>query len=74
MSLNGKRDDFTRADLRMAADRFRLFRGKRLDALLQQVDAAVGKWPEFADQASVSAKRVEEISRNIRRLEQLRAS
>ena len=38
------------------------------------VDAAVEKWPEFADQAGVSAKRVEEISRNIRRLEQLRAS
>jgi hypothetical protein len=38
------------------------------------VDAAVGKWPEFADQAGVSAQRVEEISRNMRRLEQLRAS
>ena len=74
MSLNGKRDDFTFDDLRVAADRFRLFRGKRLDALLQHVDAAVGKWPEFAHQAGVTAKRVEEISRNIRRLEQLRAS
>ncbi len=74
MSLNGKRDGFILADLRVAANRFRLFRGKRLDALLQHVDGAVGKWPEFADQAGVPAKRVEEISRNIRRLGQLRTS
>lgn len=74
MSLNGKRDDFTLADFRAAADSFRLFRGKRLDAMLQHVDAAIGKWPEMASQAGVEAKRIEKISRNIRRLERLRAS
>jgi serine/threonine-protein kinase HipA len=71
MSLGGKRNGFAIEDFRVVADRFRLFRGKRLDRLLQQVDAAVAKWPEFADQAGVAEKRIEKIGRNLRRLDDL---
>jgi serine/threonine-protein kinase HipA len=71
MSLAGKRDGFTIADFRTAADRFRLFRGKRLDELLEQVDTAVGRWRDFADQAGVASKDIERIDVSLRRLNQL---
>ncbi len=67
MSLNGKRDDFTRDDIRLASNRFRLYRGRHFDELLQQVQAATQQWPEFADQAGVPAERAADIFRNFRR-------
>jgi len=68
ISLNGKRDNFELDDFRAAADRFRLFRGKRLNALLEKVDSVIAKWPEFAAQAKVDEGRVESISQNLRLL------
>ena len=71
MSLNGKRDDFFLQDFRTAADRFRLFRGKRLDEVLEQVDAAIDKWPEFAARAGVPTDRTDAIARNQRPIAKL---
>ncbi len=50
MSLNGKRDDFTRADLLAVAQPYRL---KDADDLIEQVVAAVADWPRFAKAAGV---------------------
>lgn len=74
MSLNGKREGFSFADFREVADRFRLLRGKNLLKLVEHVDSALKKWPEFAHQAGVATERAEQISRQFRRLDELKAS
>ncbi len=60
MSLNGKRDDFTVADLEAVARRTSLKRGTAA-RVYEQVRAAVRDWPRFADEAEVSEPRAEQI-------------
>jgi serine/threonine-protein kinase HipA len=55
MTLNGKRDHFTRDDLRTCAQRVALRRG-RAEAILQEVRAAVSRWPEYAQEAGVPSQ------------------
>lgn len=71
MSLGGKRDGFAREDFRIAANRFRILRGQRLTQMLEEVDAAIARWPEFANQAGVPAERAEAIATRHRRLADL---
>lgn len=52
MSMNGKRDGFTREDFRECARAVSLKRG-RADAILDEVVAAVRRWPHFAESAQV---------------------
>jgi serine/threonine-protein kinase HipA len=54
MSLNGKRDGFEPADYTSFAKAAGLKRG-RDKAILEEVRAAVARWPEFADKAGVKA-------------------
>jgi serine/threonine-protein kinase HipA len=65
MSLNGKRDDFTMADLRAGA-RAALMKRGRAEAIFEEVRSAVRRWPEFAAEAKVGAAWVEEIQRGHR--------
>lgn len=67
MSINGKRDGFERDDLLAVAERFRITRPRAL-AILEAVDRAVRRWPDFADQAGVPDRRATEIGRLHRRL------
>lgn len=52
MTVNGKRDGFTRDDLRAVAQVAGLKRG-RADAIADEVTAAVHRWPEFAAAAEL---------------------
>ncbi|MGE3345155.1 MAG: type II toxin-antitoxin system HipA family toxin [Vicinamibacterales bacterium] len=52
MTVNGKRDGFTRDDLRAVAQVAGLKRG-RADAIADEVTAAVRRWPEFAAAAGL---------------------
>ena len=52
MSMNGKRDDFTLEDFRTCAKFASMKRG-RAETILDDVIAAVKRWPEFAEQAKV---------------------
>jgi len=52
MSLNGKQDDFTRADFRAVAETALMKRG-RADTLLDEVIAAFADWPRHAEAAGV---------------------
>ncbi len=52
MTLNGKQDGFTMEDLRACAASAGLKRG-RAETILEEVRAAVLRWPEFAQQAGV---------------------
>ena len=54
MTINGKRDAFSRADMRAAGKSAGLKQG-RSDALLEDVQAVVERWPEFAARARLSA-------------------
>jgi serine/threonine-protein kinase HipA len=54
MTINGKRDNFVKADIRAAAKSAGLKQG-RAGALLDDVTTAVERWPEFAARAGLTA-------------------
>jgi serine/threonine-protein kinase HipA len=65
MSLNGKRDNFTYADLRAVARRFAI--ADDLSAsTIQQVADAVAQWPRFARRAGVDAETIDTIAKCFR--------
>ncbi len=67
MTINGKRDDFMMDDFRACAKSAMLKRG-RDKALLDEVRAAVRRWPEFAEKAGLMDVQIARIA-NAHRLE-----
>jgi serine/threonine-protein kinase HipA len=65
MSINGKRDGFTVADLRAVARVAGLKRG-RAEAIFADVGAVVAGWTEVADEVGVDEQMVELIARSHR--------
>ncbi|MEO7101000.1 MAG: type II toxin-antitoxin system HipA family toxin [Luteolibacter sp.] len=65
MSLAGKRENFTVADLLDAADAANV-KPARAKAVLQEVNRAVSDWRVHAEAAGVSPVQVAEIQRNLR--------
>jgi serine/threonine-protein kinase HipA len=65
MTMNGKRDGFTREDFR-ACGRTASMRRGRADAIIDEVIEAVMRWPEFADLAQVSPAQRDSIQRALR--------
>jgi len=65
MTLNGKRDGFTRADFEACAKVAAMKRG-RAATILEEVIAAVTRWPEFADQAQVAPAWRDQIQATLR--------
>jgi serine/threonine-protein kinase HipA len=63
MSINGKREAFTREDL-LALAATAGIKMARANQMLDRVVAAVRRWPEFAEVAGVSDQRTVEIQRN----------
>ena len=63
MSLNGKRDNFSLEDLNTVAESISL---TRTDKVVNEVFAAVERWPEFAREAGVNEKAIKDISENHR--------
>jgi serine/threonine-protein kinase HipA len=63
MSMNGKRDDFTMTDLITVAESISL---TKADKIIEEVFAAVERWPEFAREAGVKAETIAEIASNHR--------
>jgi serine/threonine-protein kinase HipA len=62
MSINGKRDDFSPDDLMSVAERFRITKPRARD-MIAQVAAAIGHWPEFAEEAGIEADKINAISK-----------
>jgi serine/threonine-protein kinase HipA len=60
MTVNGKRDQFTRADLLAAGRSAQLKRG-RAEAIAEEVIAAVRDWPRYAAEAGAPEDRYREI-------------
>ena len=63
MSINGKRDHFTREDLIAVGESISL---PRPGEILDEVAEAVSQWPAFARESGVEARVIEEIGRNQR--------
>jgi len=63
MSINGKRDGFTRADLLTVGESIGI---PRPGQLIDEINAAVEHWPGFAAEAGVTEKRIAEIGRSHR--------
>ncbi len=66
MSINGRRNGFERADLLAVAHQYRL---RAADTIVDEVDDAVRRWPEFAAQAGVGDEVSAQIAAAHRRLE-----
>ncbi len=65
MSLNGKRDNFTRADVLAVADLIGNFK-QQARQIIDQVQEVVSRWPEYASTAGVFDSLTSEIKRNQR--------
>ena len=65
MTMNGKRDGFTLTDFRACAKSAMMKRG-RAEAIVEEVRAAVAKWPDYAEQAQVTSDWRKQIQRNHR--------
>jgi serine/threonine-protein kinase HipA len=65
MTLNGKRDDFVLEDFRACARAASMKRG-RAEAIIGEVQAAVARWPEYADAAAVPAPQRDAIHKALR--------
>jgi len=63
MSINGKRTDFTRADLLTVARQFSI---REAEDLIEQVATAVADWPRFAKEAGVPAAQREAVAKTHR--------
>lgn len=62
MTINGKRDGFTRADLAACAAAG-ILKKTRVGAIVEEVRAAVARWPEFAAAAKVGEEAAAAIGR-----------
>src|SRR5476651_541290 len=65
MTMNGKRDGFTLADFRACAKSAFMKRG-RAEAIVEEVRAAVKKWPDYAEQAQVMKDWRRQIQHHLR--------
>lgn len=65
MTLNGKRDGFTREDVNACASIAGLKRG-RADTMLEEVCQVVSRWPTFAEQAGVAESWIEQVKKHHR--------
>jgi len=63
MSINGKRDGFSVADLRAVAAVAGLKRG-RAEAILAEVSDVIAGWPRVAEEVGVDEQMVEQIARS----------
>jgi serine/threonine-protein kinase HipA len=65
MTVNGKRERFTREDLHACGKAANIKAG-RCDSILHEVVTAVGRWPEFAAAAKVDERQAKAIGETLR--------
>ena len=66
MSLNGKRDHFTREDIYSLQSLSPLFSRKKLNGVIDEVCDSVSRWPTLAQEHGVPLSLVKEIQANLR--------
>jgi serine/threonine-protein kinase HipA len=65
MSINGKQDQFTRADIKACAEAAGLKRGAS-GSILDQLCAVIARWPDYAEQAGVTQDWRAHVAENLR--------
>jgi serine/threonine-protein kinase HipA len=73
MSVNGKHDHFAVADFEAVAKRFSILKKSGVKQVLEVIDAALARWPEFAAEAGVPEQAARQIAAHHRRLDALRS-
>ncbi len=63
--MNGKKDKFTLNDFRECAKTALMKRG-RADVIIEQVQKAVCRWPEVADEVHIPEDTINKISKTFR--------
>lgn len=66
MSLNGKRDGFTRADFYSLEKLSPLFGKSKIDSIVDETIECVSRWPTLAQECGVPKLLIEEIYSNLR--------
>ncbi|HEY7772702.1 MAG TPA: type II toxin-antitoxin system HipA family toxin [Marinagarivorans sp.] len=66
MSLNGKRDDFTRADFYSLEKLSPLFTRRKIDGVVDETIEHVSRWPELAKEWGVPKGLIEVVRSNLR--------
>ncbi|WP_249975679.1 type II toxin-antitoxin system HipA family toxin [Vreelandella olivaria] len=66
MSLNGKRDHFSRDDFYSLERVSPLFTRKKIDAIIDEVSTCVAKWSQLATQHGVPDFLIDEVAGNLR--------
>lgn len=66
MSLNGKRDDFTREDFYSLIKLSPAFSKQKIDNIIDETLDAVSKWKKLAKEWDVPAELADEINKNLR--------
>lgn len=66
LSLNGKRDNFTRDDIYTLSNLFPTFTKKKIDAIVDEVVEAVSQWERIAKDYMVPRSLIKEIKQNLR--------
>lgn len=65
MTMNSKRDEFTLDDFRVCAASASMKRG-RAETIVREVQSVVSRWPDYADEAGLSADWRDTIGRTLR--------
>ncbi|MGM0565064.1 MAG: type II toxin-antitoxin system HipA family toxin [Pseudomonadota bacterium] len=66
MTLNGKRENFTREDLYSLERISPLFTRRKIDQIVEETVSSVSKWPELAREQAVPQALIEEVSHHLR--------
>jgi serine/threonine-protein kinase HipA len=72
MTINGKRDDFTVADLYAVAKRFRVCSRQAVTKLLDEMNSVIKQWSRFAKKAGVDAGSITAIGKTLRTLARMK--
>ena len=66
MSLNGKRDDFSRKDFYSLEKLSPLFTRDRVDSIIDEIVEKVANWKKLATNTEVPKALIDEIAQNLR--------
>jgi len=66
MSLNGKRDQFTREDFYSLEPLSPLFTRRKINTIIDEISAQVAQWPRLAEEYEVPTRLREEITQHLR--------
>ncbi|NOU35808.1 MAG: type II toxin-antitoxin system HipA family toxin [Kiritimatiellaceae bacterium] len=68
MSVNGKHDNFEKADFEAVAKRFSILRKNGVNQILEETAAALARWPQFATEAGVPEQTAQQIASHHRQI------